>query len=76
MIQHWNDAWKKQTVRLVRCQWNKRFLKGQADGDRDMIRRAIMRPIVRTKKEYDELLMTVSEWGYCVETPADFNFAK
>jgi len=33
------------------------------------------RGVIHSEKEYDELLMTVSEWGYCVETPADFNFA-
>ena len=76
MGQRWNDAWEKNKVRLVPYRWNPKFLEGQTDGDRDMVRRAIVRGVIHSQKEYDDLLMTVSEWGYCVETPADFNFAK
>jgi len=42
----------------------------------DSIMRRAHSCVIHTSKEYDELLMTVSEWGYCVETPKDFNFAK
>ena len=76
MGQRWNDAWDKWTVKLIPYRWNKGFLEGENEFSRDIIRRARSPGVIRNSKQYDDLLMTVSEWGYCVETPADFNFAK
>ncbi len=75
MTERWNKAWDKHTVKLVPYKFNKKFLEGANEFSRDVMRRA-MRGVVHNNKEYDDLLMTVSEWGYCVETPEDFNFVK
>jgi hypothetical protein len=75
-LQRWDDAWDKWKIRLVPYKLNPKFLEGQTSADRDMTRRAVNKFVIHSQKEYDELLMTVSEWGYCVETPSDFNFAK
>jgi len=75
MAKRWNEVWDKHTVSLVPHKFNKNFLEGANEFSRDIMRRAF-RSIVHNNKEYDDLLVTVSEWGYCVETPEDFNFAK
>jgi hypothetical protein len=75
MARKWDEAWKCWTVSLVPYKFNPKFLEGANAFSRDIMRRAIVRGVIHNQKQYDELLMTVSEWGYCVETPAEFQFA-
>jgi hypothetical protein len=74
--QRWDDAWTGRVITLVRSPINAQYLEGATQGDRDLIRRATMGGMVRTKKRYEELLHIVSDWGYCVETPMDFQFKE
>ena len=70
----WNAAWDNDTLTLSVYPFDKTCLEGKTEKDRDIIRRALFSGVIRNEKQYDALLKIVSGWGYCVETPADFNF--
>ena len=70
----WNDSWGDSVINLVRCPLDPATLEGRSEKDRDIIRRARCPGRIRKNSQYDELLKIVSEWGYCVESPLDFDF--
>jgi hypothetical protein len=72
----WNKAWEGWGLTLVETppHFKVRGLEGTTSGDRDLMRRAMVPGIIRTEAQYDDLCRIVSEWGYCVETPLDFEF--
>ena len=76
MAQRWDDAWTGRVITLVRSPFNANWLEGAREHDRDMVRRAIASSGLRTEKRYNELVHVVSDWGYCVETPVDFQFKE
>jgi hypothetical protein len=73
-IDKWNAAWDNDTITLSVNPLNKTTLEGKTEKDKDLVRRALGAGRVRDEPHYNALLKIVSEWGYCVETPADFNF--
>jgi len=73
-IDKWNAAWDNDTISLSVNPFNKTALEGKTEKDRDLVRRALGGGRVGNEQQYNALLKIVSEWGYCVETPADFNF--
>ncbi len=75
MFDKWDRAWDKDVVILVPYRWNKKYLEGANGASRDIMRRAFV-SIIHNSKQYDALLMTVSDWGYCLETPENFVFEK
>jgi uncharacterized protein YbaR (Trm112 family) len=71
----WNKSVDQDTVTLVVCPLCKSSLEGKTHKDRDLITRATWKSRISTNKQYEDLSKTLSNWGYCLETPMDFNFA-
>jgi hypothetical protein len=74
MAKRWDSAWEGSVVALARSPFG--GLEGRAQGDRDMVRRATMKGRIRSERDYNELCRILGDWGYAVETPADFAFAE
>jgi len=74
----WNKAWDSWCLRLVETppHFKARGLEGKTQTDRDLMRRAGVPGVIRTEAQYDDLCCIMSKWGYCVETPAEFEFTK
>jgi hypothetical protein len=77
MLDQWNKAWDKDTVTLTPLPKHlaRRGLEGKSLKDKDLMRRAIGKCIIGTEQHYDNLLKTLSEWGYCLEIPTDFQLS-
>lgn len=78
MLDRWNKAWDKDTVTLVSLpqSFKRTGLEGKTLKDKDLMIRAIGTCVIGTEKRYNELLTTLSKWGYCVETPMSFAFQE
>lgn len=75
-MEDWNRAWDQHVLRLVPLpkHFKRHALEGACEFDRKVVLQCIHKSCVRTQKDYDRLLCEVSELGYCVETPATFEF--
>lgn len=51
-------------------------LEGQNEADRKITRKARAPHVIRTEDQYVDLVDTISEWGYCVESPGEYVFAE
>lgn len=78
ILKTFNHAWETDgwVLSLVPYRWNPEFLEGETPIDKDIIRRATFGGVIRSEKQYTELSQIVSEWGYCIQTPYDFQFSK
>ena len=72
LLNKWNKAWDDRVVRLVPHPLTG-GLEGASTYDQDMCRRARC-SVLRTEQQYEVLSRVLGEWGYCVETPMNFQF--
>lgn len=69
VLDRWNEAWEDSVVRLVPDKDG--VLEGAEQWDREMIRRAGGPGKIRNEAQYNKLMETLGEWGYCVECPME-----
>ena len=78
-LELWNELWGRDgsVVQLVPYALNPKLgLEGASVYDRELIRRTWCSGVIKTEKQYNELVQILSDWGYCVETPADWEFKE
>ena len=75
-LRTFNNAWDESNnvLTLVPYRFNPIYLEGKTYGDRDIMVRAKSGCVIHSEAQYNDLLKIVSNWGFCVETPADFSF--
>ena len=75
-LRTFNNAWEEDNsvITLIAYRFNPKYLEGKTYRDRDIMIRAKSGCVIHSEAQYNDLLKIVSNWGFCVETPADFNF--
>jgi len=76
MLDRWNRAWDAHTIRLVPVpkHFLRRGLEGADDFSRRVVRQFTHGSCIFSEEMYERLLRGVSEFGYCVESPTDWEW--
>ena len=75
-LERWNLAWDQHCIRLVPVpkHFRRRGLEGATEFDRRVVRQFVWSSCIYSEDQYNRLLQGVSEFGYCLESPADWEW--
>ena len=78
IARQWNKAWDEFSVSLVPVpkNFNRRGLEGADDFSRRVIRQFFGTGTIFSEEMFNRLLEKVSEFGYCLEYPGDWEWTN